>query len=139
MFKWLPDTEIAWGDVWIGAALTTVLFVAGKYAIAFYLGKQGLESTFGAASSIVLILVWIYYSAQIVFFGAEFTQVYARRRGSHAGAARAEPGTAVALSKPEAINAHVRQNLPYLAYVAIAGTVGLVVGAVLARQYEEGA
>lgn len=139
MFKWLPDTEIAWSDVWIGAALTTVLFVAGKYAIAFYLGKQGLESTFGAASSIVLILVWIYYSAQIVFFGAEFTQVYARRRGSHAGTGRAEPGTAVALSKPEAINAHVQQNLPYLAYVVIAGTVGLVVGAVLARQYEEGA
>jgi membrane protein len=139
MFKWLPDTDIAWGDVWVGAALTTVLFVAGKYAIAFYLGKQGLESTFGAASSIVLILVWIYYSAQIVFFGAEFTQVYTRRHGSHAGAPQAEPGTAVALSKSEAIDAHLQQNMPYLAYVAIAGTVGLVVGAVWARQYEQGA
>jgi membrane protein len=135
MFKFLPDTEIAWKDVWIGAVLTMLLFVAGKYAIAFYLGRQGLESTFGAASSLVLILVWIYYSAQILFFGAEFTQVYARRYGSLSGSA-AGPAVAAqgALSKPEAIDAHVKQNLPYLAYVAIAGTVGLVVGAVWGRQ-----
>jgi len=140
MFKWLPDTEIAWSDVWTGAALTTVLFVAGKFAIAFYLGRQGLESTFGAASSIVLILVWIYYSAQLVFFGAEFTQVYARRHGSHAAALRQDRGTSGLPTKPEAIHTHVRQNLPYLAYVAIAGTVGLIVGAVWAREerpYEE--
>ncbi len=134
MFKWLPDTEIAWSDVWTGAALTTLLFVAGKFAIAFYLGQQGLESTFGAASSIVLILVWIYYSAQIVFFGAEFTQVYARSHGSHAAVAHAHRDTSGALmTEPEAIRAHVRQNLPYLAYVAIAGSIGLVVGAVWAR------
>ena len=82
MFKYLPDTRIGWRDVWIGAALTALLFNLGKFLIAFYLGKQGLESTYGAASSIVLILVWIYYSAQIVFLGAEFTQVYARRFGS---------------------------------------------------------
>ncbi len=133
MFKLLPDTDVAWKDVWIGAALTTLLFIAGKYAIAFYLGQQGLESTFGAASSIVLILVWIYYSSQIVFFGAEFTQVYARRHGSRAGAADRNLASAGALSKAEAVDAHVKQNLPYLAYVAIAGTVGLVVGAVWAR------
>jgi membrane protein len=137
MFKWLPDTEIAWSDVWIGAALTTLLFVAGKFAIAFYLGQQGLESTFGAASSIVLILVWIYYSSQIVFFGAEFTQVYARSRGSHAAAIHGHRDTSgAAPTKPEAVQAHMRQNLPYLAYVAIAGTVGLVVGAVWARNEE---
>lgn len=82
MFKYLPDIDIGWRDVWIGAALTALLFNLGKLLIAIYLGKQGLESTYGAASSIVLILVWIYYSAQIVFFGAEFTQVYARRFGS---------------------------------------------------------
>jgi membrane protein len=136
MFKWLPDTEIAWSDVWVGAALTTVLFVAGKFAISLYLGQQGLESTFGAASSIVLILVWIYYSAQIVFFGAEFAQVYARSRGSHAAMAhghRDTSGDTHELTRPEAIQAHVRQNMPYLVYVAIAGTVGLVVGAVWAR------
>jgi membrane protein len=133
MFKWLPDTQIAWSDVWVGAAITTLLFVAGKYAIAFYLGKQGLESTFGAASSIVLILVWIYYSAQIVFLGAEFTQVYARRHGSHAGMARGDQDRPRALTKTEMVDAQIKEAQPYLAYVAIAGTVGLVVGAVLAR------
>jgi membrane protein len=134
MFKWLPDTEIAWSDVWIGAAITTGLFVAGKYAIAFYLGKQGLESTFGAASSIVLILVWIYYSAQIVFLGAEFTQVYARRQGSHAALEHGHRDSSGApLSRAEAVDAQVKEGLPYLAYVAIAGTIGLVVGAVMAR------
>jgi membrane protein len=134
MFKWLPDIEIAWSDVWVGAAITTALFVAGKYAIAFYLGKQGLESTFGAASSIVLILVWIYYSAQIVFFGAEFTQVYARRHGSHAALEHGHRDSSGAPpSRAEAVDAQVREGLPYLAYVAIAGTIGLVVGAVMAR------
>jgi membrane protein len=139
MFKWLPDTGIAWSDVWIGAALTTLLFIAGKFAIAFYLGKQGLESTFGAASSIVLILVWIYYSSQLVFFGAEFTQVYARSHGSHAAIPHGHRDTSGAQPQPtpQAVQAHVRQNLPYLAYVAIAGTVGLLVGALWARQEEE--
>lgn len=138
MFKLLPDTVVAWSDVWLGAAFTTFLFIAGKFAIAFYLGRQGLESTFGAASSIVLILVWIYYSAQIVFFGAEFTQVYARSHGSRVGEVHGHRdtsgGQAMALNKSEAVDAHIRQNLPYLAYVAIAGTVGLVVGAVMARK-----
>jgi membrane protein len=133
MFKWLPDTEIAWSDVWVGAALTTVLFVAGKYAISLYLGQQGLESTFGAASSIVLILVWIYYSAQIVFFGAEFTQVYARTHGSLAAQPHGHRDTSGALTKEEAVDAHIREHMPYVAYVAIAGTVGLAVGALLAR------
>jgi membrane protein len=86
MFKWLPDTRVHWGDVWLGAAMTAVLFETGKFLIGFYIGKQGLESTFGAAASIVIVLVWVYYSAQILLFGAEFTNVYAKRRGS-----RAEP------------------------------------------------
>jgi len=137
MFKWLPDIDIAWSDVWAGAALTTALFIAGKFAIAFYLGRQGLESTFGAASSIVLILVWIYYSAQLVFFGAEFTQVYARRRGSHAGTPdHSIREVSPALSRAEAINAEINRNLPVLAYVAIDGTVGLVVGVAWARSEE---
>lgn len=89
IFKWLPDTKVDWGDVWVGAAMTTFLFIVGKYLISLYLGHMGLESTFGAASSYVLILVWIYYSAQILFFGAEFTQVYARRRGSRMSGAPA--------------------------------------------------
>jgi membrane protein len=82
MFKWLPDAEIGWRDVWLGGVVTAVLFELGKFLIGLYVGKQGLESTFGAASSIVVLLIWVYYSAQIVLYGAEFTSVYAARYGS---------------------------------------------------------
>jgi membrane protein len=80
MFKWLPDTPVDWRDVWLGAALTAALFEIGKFLIGFYVGKQALESTYGAATSLVMLLIWVYYSAQIVLFGAEFTHVYATRR-----------------------------------------------------------
>jgi membrane protein len=83
MFKWLPDTHVAWRDVWLGAILTAALFEVGKFLIGLYIGKQGLESTYGAAASIVVVLIWVYYSAQLVLMGAEFTNVYARRYGSH--------------------------------------------------------
>jgi membrane protein len=87
MFKWLPDTPIAWRDVWLGAILTAALFEVGKFLIGLYIGKQGLESTYGAAASIVVVLIWVYYSAQLVLMGAEFTHVYARRYGSRRGEA----------------------------------------------------
>lgn len=73
MFKWMPDKPVRWRDVWLGAVGTAALFEIGKFLIGLYIGKQGLESTFGAASSLVVILIWVYYSAQIVLFGAEFT------------------------------------------------------------------
>jgi membrane protein len=82
MFKFLPDAKIAWSDVTIGAALTALLFTIGKSLIGLYLGNNSFSSTYGAAGSLIVILVWVYYSAQILFFGAEFTQVYARRYGS---------------------------------------------------------
>jgi membrane protein len=82
IYKLLPDVTIAWRDVWYGAAITAVLFTIGKFAIGLYLGRSSVGSVFGAAGSLVILLVWIYYSAQIVFFGAEVTQVYARTRGS---------------------------------------------------------
>lgn len=82
IFKFLPDTTVAWRDVWIGAATTAVLFTFGKFLIGLYLGKSSVGSAYGAAGSLVVLLVWIYYSAQILFFGAELTQVYARRHGS---------------------------------------------------------
>ena len=82
MFKWLPDATIRWRDVIPGAILTAGLFEIGRLLIGLYIGKQGLESTYGAAASIVVVLIWIYYSAQLVLFGAEFTAVYARRYGS---------------------------------------------------------
>lgn len=82
MFKWLPDAEVGWRDVWLGAILTAALFEVGKFLIGLYIGKQGLESTYGAAASIVVVLIWVYYSAQLVLMGAEFTNAYARRYGS---------------------------------------------------------
>ena len=82
MFKFLPDAEIAWHDAWMGAFITALLFSLGKAAIGMYLGNSAVASTFGAAGSLVLLLLWIYYSAQILFFGAEFTQVYANQYGS---------------------------------------------------------
>jgi membrane protein len=82
MFKVLPDAKVAWNDVWIGALLTALFFTIGKFAIGLYLGKSDVGSAYGAAGSLVILLVWVYYSAQILLFGAEFTQVYANKLGS---------------------------------------------------------
>jgi membrane protein len=82
MFKWLPDAAVDWYDVWLGAVVTAVLFELGKSAIAFYIGKQGLESTYGAAASIIVILIWVYYSSQIILVGAEITHAFAKHKGS---------------------------------------------------------
>ncbi|HEY4575677.1 MAG TPA: YihY/virulence factor BrkB family protein [Thermoanaerobaculia bacterium] len=82
MFKFLPDVEIAWRDVWIGAVMTALLFTLGKFLIGLYLGKSSVASTYGAAGSLVIVLLWIYYSSQILFLGAELTQVYATHYGS---------------------------------------------------------
>lgn len=82
LFKYIPEAKIAWADVWIGAALTALLFTIGKALIGLYIGYSSLSSTYGAAASLVVILLWVYYSAQILFFGAEFTQVYANTYGS---------------------------------------------------------
>jgi membrane protein len=81
MFKYLPDAKIAWQDVWLGATITAVLFTVGKYAIGLYLGHSSMASSYGVAGSFVVLLVWVYYSAQILFLGAEFTQVHAKERG----------------------------------------------------------
>lgn len=80
MFKWLPDTPVEWRDVWLGAAITAALFEIGKLAIGIYIGQEGLNSTYGAAASLVVLLIWVYYSSQILLLGAEFTHIYAGRR-----------------------------------------------------------
>lgn len=90
IFRFLPDIHPAWHDVWFGAVFTAVLFVLGKFALGIYLGKSAVGSSYGAAGSLVVLLLWVYYSAQILFFGAEVTQVYARKHGSMAQAAAAE-------------------------------------------------
>ncbi len=82
MFKYLPDAAIAWRDVWVGAAVTTLLFILGKFIIGFYLGKTDPGAAFGAAASLAVLLIWIYYASLIVLFGAEFTQTWAKRHGS---------------------------------------------------------
>jgi membrane protein len=80
IFKVLPDVDIAWRHVWLGAAATALLFTIGNYLLGLYLANAG--STYGAVGSLVVFLLWVFYSAQILFMGAEFTQVYARRYGS---------------------------------------------------------
>jgi membrane protein len=82
IFRFLPDAKIAWRDVWLGSSLTAILFVIGKFVLGLYLGSGAAGSAYGAASSLITLLLWIYYSAQILLFGAEFTQVYANTYGS---------------------------------------------------------
>ena len=82
IYKFIPDAKIAWNDVWIGSAMTSLLFVIGKYLLGLYLGNSSFGSAYGAAGSLIVLLAWINYAAQIIFFGAEFTQVYASKYGS---------------------------------------------------------
>jgi membrane protein len=98
IFKVLPDVQLAWKDVWIGALITAILFSIGQLALSLYLGNQG--SAYGVAGSLVVFLLWVYYSAQILFFGAEFTQVYATQYGSGF-----EPASN-AMMKPQAVGAN---------------------------------
>lgn len=82
IFKVVPDADIQWGDVWIGAAVTAALFSIGKFALGLYLGRSTVTSSYGAAGSLVALAIWVYYAAQILFLGAEFTRVQARHRGT---------------------------------------------------------
>jgi membrane protein len=82
IYKIMPRVKVAWADVWIGAAVTALLFTIGKFLIGLYIGKSGVTSAFGAAGSLVVVLVWVYYSAQIFLMGAEFTWAYAHTYGS---------------------------------------------------------
>jgi len=99
MFRYLPDVEVRWRDVWVGSAMTAFLFLIGKWALGLYLGSGAAGSAYGAASSLVTLLLWIYYSSQILLFGAEFTQVYANRFG--AGGKPSKHAVAIATSEEE--------------------------------------
>jgi membrane protein len=105
IFKYLPDAEVAWGDVWLGAIVTALLFTIGKELIGLYLGRSAVASTYGAAGSVVILLLWVYYSAQILFFGAEFTQVYANMFGS-----RIKPKEGATFISEEA---RIKQGIPH--------------------------
>lgn len=149
IFRILPDMKIAWHDVWLGAIFTSVLFVLGKWGLGLYLGKAAVGSAYGAAGSLVILLVWVYWSAQILFFGAEFTQVYARTFGSMKGdtskrEARAKGGRVedrpkVADAQP-AVPVPPRAPVPMyakqksgsgLGKVAAGGALGLLFGAIV--------
>jgi membrane protein len=111
IYKFLPDVHppIAWRDVWAGALMTSVLFSIGKWGIGLYLGRGTVGSAFGAAGSLVVVLVWVYYAAQVMFLGAELTQVYAHEHGSRAGAPEASaPADDPAAAPREAVAAEPR-------------------------------
>jgi membrane protein len=95
IYKMVPDVEISWSDVVVGAAMTSLLFTLGKLVISLYLGKSSIASAYGAAGSLVVLLAWVYYSAQVFFLGAEFTQVYANKFGSRFVARRRWQGAKV--------------------------------------------
>ena len=106
IFKFMPSVEIDWKDVWVGASVTAVLFEVGKFAIGLYLGKSGVNESFAAAGSLVVLLAWVYYAAQIFLLGAEFTKVYSDDNGSHAGvnaSAATRHSAAIAAAGTEAI------------------------------------
>jgi membrane protein len=103
LYKVLPDDELNWGDVWVGAAVTAFLFTVGKSLIGSYLGQTSTASAFGAAGSLVVLLVWVYYSAQLLLFGAELTRLYAERVGSKRQKAAEEHGAAAAERREEAV------------------------------------
>src|SRR6185295_10770110 len=90
LYRFLPDTEVPWHDVWIGAGMTALLFVMSKSLIGLYLGRSSIGSAYGPAGSLVIILAWIYYSSLVFLFGAEFTQIYAHRYGSRATSTAAQ-------------------------------------------------
>jgi membrane protein len=79
IYKFLPDAKLTWKNVWVGALMTALLFTVGKFAIGLYLGRSSIGSVYGAAGSLVVLLIWVYFSALIFFFGAEFIRVYTRR------------------------------------------------------------
>jgi membrane protein len=112
IYKVLPAVHIAWRDVWVGAGMTAVLFTLGKFLIGLYLGRSGVTSAYGAAGSLVLVLVWVYYSGLIFFFGAEFTQVYANTHG--VGVKPDKNAVAVEDKSAQAKNAVQRDTEPHV-------------------------
>jgi len=102
IYKIVPRARIHWKDVWIGAATTSLLFTVGKLLIGIYIGRSGIASGFGAAASLVVVLVWVYYSAQIFLLGAEFTRAYAHKFGSRRNLPSEDTAVAVSPAAPSA-------------------------------------
>ena len=135
IYKLMPSTHIRWKDVWVGAAVTSVLFTIGKWAIGLYIGKSDVASGFGLFGSLALLLVWVYYSAQIFLFGAEFTWVYANEHGSRRALEEAPPVLRPAAAANDPAPAYrprqaspMKRHLPQLAFGG-----AFVIGALLAK------
>lgn len=111
IYKLMPRAKVAWHDVWVGAAVTALLFTVGKFLIGLYIGRSAVASSFGAAGSLAVVMVWVYYSAQIFLFGAEFTWVYAHSHGSRRGQPR--PGPAPLAADPKALAKKAEREFRY--------------------------
>jgi membrane protein len=122
IYRYVPHINIAWRDVWLGAAVTAVLFIVGRYLIGLYLGTAGIGSGFGAAGSLVVLLMWVYYTAQIFLLGAEFTWVYAHRHGSRATASPPEKDR----RPPDPLTGGVK-------LLGVVAAIGFVVGLITRR------
>jgi membrane protein len=128
LFKFLPDTTVRWGDVGLGALVTAVLWEIGKNLLAWYIGRSGQSwSAYGLVGTVLILMAWIYFSSQILFLGAEFTEVYSRRRGSRMTQEAAQPAPA---PLPEALRAQLPVPAPAARRVANATGAGLLVGLV---------
>jgi membrane protein len=128
IYKIMPRVRIAWRDVWVGAAVTAALFALGKWAIGLYIGRSSVASAFGAAGSLVVTMVWVYYSAQIFLLGAEFTRVYAEAHGSHAS--EPLPAAPVAIRVQTAANAPaIDPARPGRAFARLGAALALGLGA----------
>ncbi|HYF35352.1 MAG TPA: YihY/virulence factor BrkB family protein, partial [Prosthecobacter sp.] len=128
VFKILPDTHVGWRDVWIGAAFTALLFEAGKFGLGYYLGRESTASAYGAAASLVLVLLWIYYASLILFFGAAFTKVYARIHGTRAAPS---PPPATPLQETRVTPHPVAAAAQPLSLLILGTATGLVAGLLL--------
>ncbi|MDP9360069.1 MAG: YihY/virulence factor BrkB family protein [Acidobacteriota bacterium] len=129
IFRLLPDLKIEWRDVWLGAALTSLLFVLGKFALGIYFAKSAVRSSFGAAGSLVIVLLWVYYSAQILLFGAEFTQVYACAHGSLKETGKTKQPEPAKPAPPIPVVVYKPSTAGGAAKLVIGGLAGLLIGA----------
>lgn len=130
LFKFLPDTTVRWGDVWMGALATAVLWELAKYLLAWYIGRSAQSySAYGAVGTVLVLMVWIYFSSQILFLGAEFTEVYARRHGSRSTKPAVQPAAEHAEAAGPPAQAPVPAASPAsIKTVAVASGAGLAVG-----------
>ena len=130
LFKYLPDTEVHWDDVWLGALVTALVWEIAKYLLALYIGRSGQGwSAYGIVGSVLVLMAWIYFSSQILFLGAEFTEVYARRHGSRVPRADAAPQEAAAhIEHAPVVPGRPGAGTSATGKVAVAAGAGLLVG-----------